>query len=107
MIYLKSLKNYIDSKWHSATVVRCIDGDTFLLNNGIRIRLSNVRANELHQYGGIKAKKTLAGMLGRHERKIKFKGVHIDRGRLVAEVKNADGSINDRMRTKGYRSKGR
>ncbi|WMW26005.1 nuclease [Methanolobus sediminis] len=104
---MNNLKLYLDRKWHSATVVRYIDGDTFLLNVGIKIRLSNVRAHELHQYGGMKAKRTLSGMIGRHGRKIKFKGVHIDRDRLVAEVKNGDGSINDRMRKKGYRSKGR
>ncbi|NPE28965.1 nuclease [Methanococcoides sp. SA1] len=101
------LKKYIDGKWHQGTVVKCKDGDSFTLKNGIEIRLANVRAQEIGKPGAVNATRVLAGILGRDSNKIRYKGVDISYGRLVAEVRNINGSVNEKMREKGYTNKGR
>ncbi|MCK4997108.1 thermonuclease family protein [Candidatus Pacearchaeota archaeon] len=84
------------------------DGDSGVFADGTRFRLANVRAHEKHQFGGTTAKRTLGGMIGRTKRIVQVRtvarGVY---GRSIVEIKNKDGSINERMRKKGYKNKGR
>ena len=101
------LKKYNDGKWHQGTVSRCKDGDTLVLQNGLEIRLANVRAQETGTRGAPTATRALSGMIGRCGGKIRYKGVGVSYGRLVAEVRNSDGSVNERMRKKGYTDKGK
>ena len=84
------------------------DGDSGVFTDGTRFRLSNVRANEKHQFGGSKATKNAAGMSGRSKGNVSWKPVARDvYGRQVGEMRNKDGSVNQRMRNKGYKKKGR
>ncbi|ADE36564.1 thermonuclease family protein [Methanohalophilus mahii] len=95
--------------WKSGTVKKCIDGDTLEMTNGDRIRLSKVRSPETYQKGGNKSTNVLRGMVNKCKKKIQYKPTSTkgSYNRIVAEVKNKDGSINERMRKKGYKSKGR
>ncbi len=84
------------------------DGDSGVFTDGTRFRLKGVRAHEKHQFGGSTATRTAAGMTGRTKGFVKVKKIAIDRyGRAIVEMWNKDGSINKRMRKKGYRNKGR
>ena len=84
-----------------------IDGDTGKFTDGSTFRLARVRAPEKHQFGGSKATKTASGMTGRSRGYVNVKTVSKSFGRAVVEMRNKDGSINDRMRKKGYSKKGR
>jgi micrococcal nuclease len=67
-----------------------------------------VRAPEKHQFGGSKATKVVAGMTGRSKGWVNVKQVGKDRyDRVIVEMSNKDGSINGRLRKKGYKNKGR
>ena len=84
------------------------DGDSGIFANGKGFRLANVRAQEKNKAGGLKALKTVAGMTARSSNLVNVKVVAKDRyGRVVVEMSNKDGSINERMRKKGYTNKGR
>jgi len=84
------------------------DGDSGRFADGTRFRLKNVRAHEKHQFGGSTAKRTLAGMIGRTKGVVQVRTVaRGPYGRKIVEMKNKDGSINSRMRKKGYKNKGR
>lgn len=88
------------SEWH--------DGDSGVFSDGTEFRLANVRAHESHQFGGETATRTAAGMTGRTGGRVSVRKVARDRyGRDVVEMSNKDGSINARMRKKGYKNKGR
>jgi endonuclease YncB( thermonuclease family) len=94
--------------WEKKKVKSLDDGDGGQFADGTRFRLANVRAHEKHQYGGSTATKVLAGILGRSKGIVNSKTIARDKyGRAVVEIKNKDGPINSRMRSKGYRSKGR
>jgi len=84
------------------------DGDSGKFTDGTSFRLARVRAHEKHQFGGSTAKRTLAGMIGRTKGNVQVKTVARGTyGRKVIEMKNKDGSINERMRKRGYKNKGR
>jgi len=87
------------SKWN--------DGDSGQFTDGSRFRLANVRCPEKHQFGGKTATRTAASMTGRSKGYVNVKKVGVSYGRSVVHMRNKDGSINRRMRSKGYRSKGR
>lgn len=84
-----------------------IDGDTGEFTDGAIFRLARVRAPEKHQFGGSKATKTASGMTGRSRGYVNVDIVGKSYGRPVVEMRNKEGSINDRMRKKGYSKKGR
>jgi len=85
-----------------------IDGDSGIFADGTGFRLANVRAPEKKETGGLKALKTVAGMTARSDNLVNVKVVARDQyGRVVVEMSNKDGSINERMRKKGYTNKGR
>lgn len=95
-------------KWKRKKVGNLSDADSGWFTDGTPFRLSNVRAHEKHQFGGSKAKRVLAGMLSRSKGFVNVKTVSRGRyGRNIVEMRNKDGSINARMRRKGYRRKGR
>jgi endonuclease YncB( thermonuclease family) len=76
--------------------------------NGEKFRLANVRSPEKRQKGGSTATRVLAGMLGRSKNKAKVTSVARDKyGRTVVNMSNKDGSINKRMRGKGYTNQGK
>jgi len=89
-------------------ITKWVDGDSGVFSDGNKFRLSGVRAPEKSQFGGSKATKTAAGMTGRSKGSVDVKIVGIDKyGRTLVDMKNKDGSINDRLIKKGYKNKGR
>jgi endonuclease YncB( thermonuclease family) len=88
--------------------VNFIDGDSGFFSDGTKFRLANVRAPEMSQYGGAKAKNVATGMITRSKGNVIVKEVARDKyGRVLVDMTNKDGSINERMRKKGYTNKGR
>jgi len=88
--------------------VKFVDGDSGVFSDGTKFRLSNVRAQEYNEPGGTKAKNVVTGMIGRSKGVVSVKEVGRDfYGRVLVELTNKDGSINERMRNKGYKNKGR
>jgi len=84
------------------------DGDSGVFSDGTKFRLNNVRKPESYQFGGEKATRTAAGMTGRTDGWVNWNPVARDRyGRQVGNMSNKDGSINQRMRSRGYSNKGR
>tara|TARA_B100001971_G_C18204802_1_gene546874 strand:- start:1210 stop:1491 length:282 start_codon:yes stop_codon:yes gene_type:complete len=83
------------------------DGDSGVFSDGTRFRLAGVRAPEKHQFGGKKATKIAAGMTSRSKGRVNWGSVGRSYGGQVGNMSNRDGSINKRMRSKGYRNKGR
>lgn len=84
------------------------DGDSGVFSDGTRFRLNNVRTPEKYQFGGEKATRTAAGMTARANGQVSWNSIARDKyGRQIGNMSNKDGSINQRMRDKGYRSKGR
>ena len=86
-------------------VTKVIDGDTFKITGGNAIRLSNVRAPEMGTKGGSKAKNDLQNIIG--GKTISYDSVGMSYGRKVANVKIAGKSVNQEMRNKGYKNKGK
>lgn len=93
--------------WKRKKVDHWVDGDSGVFTDGRPFRLANVRAPERNQRGASRATKTAAGMTGRTDGRVSTKTVGRSYNRDVVQMKNRDGSVNDRMRRKGYRSSGR
>jgi micrococcal nuclease len=88
-------------------VARWCDGDSGSFKEGTKFRLANVRAPEKHQFGGSRATKVVSGMTSRSNGSVNVRIVGRDRyGRQIVNMSNKDGSINQRMRSKGYVNKG-
>lgn len=85
-------------------VSKVIDGDTFKIQGGKSIRLSNVKSPEIGTKGGAKAKNDLSNLIEGKTVSYDEKGVSY--GRIVANVKIAGKSVNQVMRNKGYTDKG-
>lgn len=84
------------------------DGDSGEFTDGTRFRLNNVRAPEKHQFGGTTATRRAAGMTARDNHQVNWNSVARDKyGREVGNMSNRDGSINERMRKRGSKNKGR
>lgn len=84
------------------------DGDSGSFSDDTEFRLARVRAPEKRQAGGSKATKVASGMTGRSKGRVNVEQVGKDRyGRVIVEMGNKDGSINDRLIKKGYKDKGR
>lgn len=86
-------------------VTKIIDGDTFKVQGGKAIRLSNVRAPELGTKGGAKARNELKERIG--GKTVSYNTVGKSYGRDVADVKAGGKSVNQAMRNKGYTKKGK
>ena len=84
------------------------DGDSGVFSNGQRFRLTGVRAPESGRRGGSTATRSAAGMTGRTHGNVNVSVVGRDKyGRQLVNMSNRDGSINTRLRQKGYTNKGR
>jgi micrococcal nuclease len=84
------------------------DGDSGLLTTGQRFRLAGVRAPEKGKRGGSTATRRAAGMTGTTQGVVNVSIVGRDKyGRQLVNMSNKDGSINQRLRKKGYTNKGR
>jgi len=83
------------------------DGDSGAFTDGTRFRLARVGAPEKHQFGSKKATRTAASMTGRSKGFVNWNSVGKSYGRQVGNMSNKDGSINNRMVSKGYKNKGR
>ncbi len=84
------------------------DGDSGIFTDGTPFRLARVRAPESHQFGGERATRMAAGITGRSNGFVRIKPVARDAfGRLVVEMFNKDGTINNRLLRKGSKNKGR
>jgi endonuclease YncB( thermonuclease family) len=86
---------------------RWIDGDSGYFTDGTEFRLANVRAPEKYQFGGSRATKIVSGMSGRSDGYVNVRVVGRSYGRAVVTMSNSDGSINTRMKRKGYTNRGR
>lgn len=83
-------------------VKRVIDGDTFITQDGGRIRLQNVNAPEKGQKGAPKARQDLTKLVSRKQ--VGVETVARDSyGRIVAKVKVGNKSVNRAMREKGWK----
>jgi len=88
--------------------VKFKDGDSGTYSDGTEFRLANVRAPELNQAGGQRAKRSASGMVSRSNGFVRIEEVCRDKyGRVLVNIKNKDGSVNERLRNKGYTNKGR
>jgi micrococcal nuclease len=85
----------------SNQVLEVLDGDTFLLNNGQRIRLFSASAPEMELCGGPEAKKFLSGLiLGKS---ITLKDSFIDQySRVIALVYADNILVNESMLRSGW-----
>lgn len=84
------------------------DGDSGWFTDGTAFRLAGVRAPERHQFGAETATRRAAGMTGQTGGHVNVNVRGVDKyGRKIVEMHNRDGSVNERMRRKGYRNKGR
>ncbi len=89
-------------------IKKLFDGDSGKFANGENFRLTNVRAPETGRRGASSAKRTLAGMLGKSNNSANVTRVGKDKyGRTLVRMSNDNGSINERMRKKGFSNKGR
>ena len=88
-------------------VRKWFDGDSGEFTDGTQFRLAGVRAPESHQFGGSKATKQASGMTSRSKGLVNWKPVGSSYGRQVGEMSNKDGSINQRMKKRGNKNKGR
>ena len=96
------------ANWQKKKVTKLEDGDSGWFADGSQFRLANVRAPEKYQFGGSTAKRRLAGMLAKRGNIVNTKTVAIDKyGRKVVEMRNTNGSVNNRMKMRGCKSKGR
>lgn len=91
--------------WSKRQITEVIDGDTIKFANGDYGRLARVRAPEKNQRGYETAKKVLESIIYREDC-VNSKTVGNSYDRLVVELSNSEGSINDRMIKKGYGGKG-
>jgi len=79
------------------------DGDSGQFTNGERFRLADVQSPSKNEQDYLKAKRIVSGMVGRSKRWVTVEQVGIDQyGRLLVKLYNEDGSINDRLRQRGY-----
>lgn len=78
------------------TVVKVIDGDTFIVNRKVdgtnRVRLANVDAPELHQYGGRQSANALKSLIAGKQVTLTPVGRSYDR--IVADVRVRRKSVN-------------
>ena len=89
-------------------VKKWTDGDSGVFADGSRFRLRNVRAPEYKSKTGKRAKRSASGMTGRSKSWVGIKTYAKDKyGRFVVDMWNKDGSVNKRLRKKGYTNKGR
>ena len=80
------------------------DGDSGQFSNGERFRLADVRSPEEDEVDYMKAKRVVSSMAGRSRRWVTVEEVGIDPyGRLLVKLENQDGSLNERMKQRGYR----
>ena len=81
---------------------RVIDGDTFTTQGGDTVRLANVDAPEKGERGAPQARKDLIKLISR--KSVTIDTVARDKyGRIVANVKIVNKSVNDAMRKKGWK----
>jgi len=81
-----------------------VDGDSGQFANGERFRLADVRSPDKDDPDYLKAKRVVTGMAGRNRCRVTVEQVGIDQyGRLLVELFNEDGSLNERMKQRGYR----
>ena len=81
-----------------------IDGDSGQFSNGERFRLADVRSPSKNEVDYMKAKRSVSAMAGRSGRWVTVEEVGIDPyGRLLVKLENQDGSLNERMKQRGYR----
>jgi len=80
-----------------------IDGDSGVFIDGTHFRLAGVNAPEKRTHDAETATRAVAGMTGQTNGYVNVRTVGRSYGRKVVEMSNSDGSINERMRKRGYR----
>ncbi len=83
-------------------VSKVSDGDTFVTQDGTKVRLANVNAPEKGQRGAPQARSDLRRLISRKQ--VNVETVARDPyGRVVANVKVGNKSVNKAMRSKGWK----
>ena len=83
-------------------VSKVSDGDTFVTQDGTKVRLANVNAPEKGQRGAPQARTDLRQLISRKQ--VNIETVARDPyGRVVANVKVGNKSVNKAMRSKGWK----
>jgi micrococcal nuclease len=83
-------------------VSKVLDGDTFVTQDGTKVRLANVNAPEKGQRGAPQARIDLRQLISRKQ--VNVETVARDPyGRVVANVKVGNKSVNKTMRSKGWK----
>ena len=82
-------------------VRRVIDGDTFVTEQGTRVRLANVNAPEKGRKGAPQARQDLTELISGRQINIDVVA-HGHYGRAIANVRLGNKSINKAMREKGW-----
>jgi len=84
------------------------DGDSGVFSNGEQFRLARVRAPEKNKKEGSTALRSASGMTSRQNNFVNVNKVAKDKyGRSIVEISNKHGSVNNRLRQRGYANKGR
>ncbi len=92
--------------WSQRKIIKVLDGDTVQFANGDYGRLAEVRAPEKNNKYYSTAKRALALMISRSQWIVNCKIVGKSYGRFVVQISNHDGSINQRMKAKGFTNMG-
>ena len=80
-----------------------VDGDSGQFSNGERFRLADVRSPEEDEADYLKAKRSLSAMAGRSHRWVTVEEVGFDQyGRILVKIFNENGSLNERIKQRGY-----
>jgi len=83
-------------------VSKVLDGDTFVAQDGTKVRLANVNAPEKGKRGAPQARSDLRQLISRKQ--VNVETVARDPyGRVVANVKVDNKSVNKAMRNKGWK----
>ena len=103
VINLNTIKSNSRTMSYQIQIQFFFDGDSGQFENGERFRLADVRSPDKDEVNYMKAKRSVSAMAGRNHRWVTVEEVGIDPyGRLLVKLYNEDGSINDRMRQRGY-----
>jgi endonuclease YncB( thermonuclease family) len=78
------------------------DGDTFITQDGTKVRLANVNAPEKGKRGAPQARSDLRRLISRQQVNVEIVA-RDPYGRVVANVKVGNKSVNKAMRNKGWK----
>jgi len=87
-------------------VRKVTDGDTFITQDDTKVHLANVRAPEKGQWGAPQARRDFRELISRKQGKVETVA-RDPYGRVVAQVKVGNKSVDKAMRAKGWKDRGK